>query len=272
MQSNIDKTLRLAFDAIADLYDEVRPDYPRQLIDDIISLSEIPNKGAILEIGSGSGQATAAFVEKGYCIHCIEPGENLVEIAKKKFADSPNVTFEVGFFEETEIRKTAYDLVISATAFHWVPAQKGYALAASALKPDGSIALFWNMHPEIEPRVSEALREIYKQYVPSIHAFMYRPDKKSVKEEAQSGEDEINNSGLFETAKLQYYSWSKEYTAEQYTKLLNTYANYQTLPEDVRTVFFDKVQEVINLQFGGKITNHYLATLYTARKKKIQGR
>lgn len=267
MKSNTDKTLKLAFDAVADLYDEVRPDYPQQLIDDIIRISGIPAGGSILEVGSGSGQATAAFADKGYSVHCVEPGKNLVDIAKKKFADNTKITFEVGFFEETAPKEGTYDLITSATAFHWVPAEEGYPLTAKALKPGGTIALFWNMHPDLDPAVYEALRDVYKEHVPAIHASMYRPDKKSAKEEAKGGEAEINKSGFFEPANVNHYNWSQEYTSEQYTKLLNTYANYQNLDDKVRETFFEKVREVIDTQFDGKITNHYLAVLYTAKKK-----
>lgn len=266
MRSNTDKTLKLSFDAVADIYDEVRPNYPHQLIDDIIQFSEIPNGGSILEVGSGSGQATTAFAEKGFSIHCVEPGKNLVELAKKKFADNPNITFEVSFFEESEPKEGAYDLAISATAFHWIPDEIGYPLTAKALKPNGTIALFWNMHPELDPHAYEALRNVYKQYIPDIHATVYKPDKKTAKEEAQGGESEINKSGLFTAVEIRHYNWSQEYTSEQYTKLLNTYANYQNLDRKTRETFFEKVREVINTQLDGKITNHYLALLYCAKK------
>lgn len=266
MKSNIDKTFKLSFDAVSILYDEARPDYPQQLIEDIISISNIPPNGSILEIGSGSGQATAAFADKGYIIHCVEPGKNLADIAKKKFSDNLKVSFEIKFFEDTEPKKSSYDLIISATAFHWVPAEQGYALTAKALKPGGTIALFWNMHPELDPETYEALRDVYKEHVPAIHASMYRRDRLSAKEEAKGGEAEINKSGFFEPAAVKYYNWSQEYTSEQYTKLLNTYANYQNLDDSVREDFFKKVREIIDTRFEGKITNYYLSVLYTAKK------
>lgn len=268
MKANTDKTLNLAFDAIANLYDAVRPNYPQQLIDDIISTSKIPPEGSILEVGSGSGQATSAFADKGYFIHCIEPGESLVGIAKRKFASNPKVTFEVAFFEKSTPKKEAYDLVISATAFHWVPAEEGYALAAKSLKSGGTIALFWNMHPDLDPEVYEALRTTYKEYMPAIYASLYSPDKKSAQEEAKGAEAEISRSGLFEPAQIQYYNWLQQYTSEQYTRLLNTYANYQNLDDMARESFFKKVREVIDNKFDGKIINHYLAVLYTAKKSE----
>jgi methylase of polypeptide subunit release factors len=43
------------FDEEALLYDEVRPGYPEELFDDVVSLSGTPPEGRILEIGCGTG-------------------------------------------------------------------------------------------------------------------------------------------------------------------------------------------------------------------------
>lgn len=40
------------FNQSADIYDRIRPGYPDALSDDVISLSEIPEQGRILEIGA----------------------------------------------------------------------------------------------------------------------------------------------------------------------------------------------------------------------------
>ena len=58
--------LRTSFDEDAELYDEVRPGYPPELFDDVITLSSVPNQGRVLEIGCGTGQATLPFAQRGY--------------------------------------------------------------------------------------------------------------------------------------------------------------------------------------------------------------
>lgn len=50
---------RNTFDSVACRYDEIRPGYPDELIDDIECLSGIPDDGRILEIGCGTGHATS---------------------------------------------------------------------------------------------------------------------------------------------------------------------------------------------------------------------
>ena len=62
----IDRSKRVAFEEVADLYQEVRPGYPEELVEDILSLSGIASDGRILEIGCGPGNATVAFARRGY--------------------------------------------------------------------------------------------------------------------------------------------------------------------------------------------------------------
>ncbi len=63
---------KTVFDQAARDYDEVRPGYPQELIEDIISISAIPEDGRILEIGCGTGQATIPFAKRGYSMTCLD--------------------------------------------------------------------------------------------------------------------------------------------------------------------------------------------------------
>src|ERR687889_1191732 len=92
--------LRTTFDEAAAIYDEVRPGYPEDLFDDVVSLSKIPARGRILEIGCGTGQATVPFARRGYHILCIELGENLAAVARRNLKGYPQAEVRVGAFEE----------------------------------------------------------------------------------------------------------------------------------------------------------------------------
>src|SRR3712207_4156189 len=92
--------LRTTFNQVALLYDQVRPGYPEALFDDVVSLSEIPPDGRILEIGFGTGQANVPFARRGYFILCIELGKNLATVAQKKLAAYPQVEVRNIAFED----------------------------------------------------------------------------------------------------------------------------------------------------------------------------
>ncbi|MEH2119232.1 class I SAM-dependent DNA methyltransferase [Nostoc sp.] len=157
--------LRTTFNQVALLYDQVRPGYPEALFDDVVSLSEITPDGRILEIGCGTGQATVPFAHRGYCILCIELGDNLATVAKKNLAAYPQVEVRNIAFEDWVTEENAFDLVISATAFHWLNPSIAYKKTALALTSEGAIALFWNehVHSDASNGFFEEVQELYRR-------------------------------------------------------------------------------------------------------------
>ena len=157
--------LRTTFDEAASLYDEVRPGYPEDLFDDIVSLSGIPAGGRILEIGCGTGQATVPLARRGYRIQCIELGENMAAVARRNLERYPNAEVRTGAFEESFLQEGAFDLAVSATAFHWLDPAVAYPKAARALRDGGSLALFWNVHVHSDASEGffEAAQRIYER-------------------------------------------------------------------------------------------------------------
>jgi SAM-dependent methyltransferase len=140
--------LRSIFNDDAAAYDAIRPGYPQQLIEDVISYSQIPTSGRILEVGCGTGQASLPFAQRGYALLCLDLGEEMIDIAQQKLKGFSQVAFWRGAFEDWPLEIAAFDLFISATAFHWIPREIGYPKAATALKQGGTLAIFINEHPQ----------------------------------------------------------------------------------------------------------------------------
>ena len=102
------RTRSESFDTVAELYDAYRPTYPADLIDSILCITKIPSTGQILEIGSGTGKATQLFAEKGFRVHCIEPGENLLQVARRKLQNYPQVSYAQVRFEDWSEEKERF--------------------------------------------------------------------------------------------------------------------------------------------------------------------
>ncbi len=250
-----------SFDTVAELYDEYRPSYPEPLMEEILSLTSIPDEGHILEIGSGTGKATALFAARGYSMLCIEPGEHLAEIAKRKLKGFPKIKFQVTTFEEWEADDNLFDLVISAQAFHWVAKEIRYSKTAQVLKPAGHLALFWNRTPPSEAPIDQKLDQVYQRYTPELAS--HKPD---YQKEVQVWIDELNESGYFTIVEVKHYPWREVYGTRQYLGLLNTHSDHLRLSEEKRQQLFTGIKEVLE-QEGGKIERHYEAVAYIARKR-----
>src|SRR5215213_11784525 len=228
--------LRTTFDEAASLYDEVRPGYPEDLFDDIVSLSGIPAGGRILEIGCGTGQATLPFARCGYRILCIELGQNMAAVARRNLEGYPNAEVRTEAFEEWPLQEEAFDLAISATAFHWLDPAVAYPKSARALREGGSLALFWNVHVHSDASEGffEAAQRIYEREAPEIvgpedHKGLPRPH------EVPDRTEEIEASGIFGKVTTRHYRWDETYDSEGYLRVLSTYSGHRNLGDDTRT-------------------------------------
>ena len=248
------------FDGVADLDDAYRPDYPEELVESVISTTGIQQGGRILEIGSGSGNATIMFAQRGFPMVCIEPGRNLVAIASQKLKDFPHVEFETVTFEDWNENKREFELVISAQAFHWIPKEIGYEKAARALKGNGYIALFWNMYPDPEGEILCDLSRVYQK-----HASDLANRTNSFEDLIKQREIEIMESGYFGNVEVKRFHWSARYDTKQYIGLLNTYSDHLRLSVENRSSLFEGVADLIN-KHGGCIEKPYIAVLYVAQK------
>jgi SAM-dependent methyltransferase len=250
----------LSFNTVPDLYDQYRPEYPQELVDSLIALSGLPEGGRILEVGSRTGKATLLFARRGYSIHCIEPGANLSAVAARNLQAYPEVSFEITRFEESQERFTEFDLVISAQAFHWIPREISYAKAARALKPGGSLALFWNMSPGFHGQIAEDLDRIYHELAPGLDS------PQNANEAAiQLRLDYITQSGCFGPVTVQCFPWAQIYRTWEYLGLLNTYSDHLRLSMESRQRLCEAVATIIDDQ-GGSIERDYVAVLYVAQK------
>ena len=253
-------THRALFDEAAHDYDEVRPGYPEALIKDILRISTLPKDGKILEIGCGTGQATLPFAKRGYAMICLDVGEKMVALAREKLEPYPAVCVEKTAFEDWQ-PESKFNLVISATAFHWVSPEVGYPKAASVLEPGGHFARFSNLHPKPYTGFHHTVQPIYDA------VFGPEADKgASTEESIEATASYINSTGLFEPVEVKTYAWEKRYTTAQYLKLLNTYSNHRALEPKTREELLEKIAKHIEEAYEGVVTRPYLSVLFIAKR------
>lgn len=256
-----DRSRRTSFDEVAEAYSAARPGYPEALIEDTIRLSGIPLGGRILEVGCGPGNATVPWASRGYEIVGVELGENLAALAENACRPHPNAKIVRAAFEKWPLPPEPFDLVLSASAFHWIDPDVGYAKAAAALGEEGAIALCWNRHPPEDTPLRRALGEIYRTIVPELAS---KGGAESLDATLQRPIDEIDASGLFSEVTMRSYPWRAEYTAREYIRLLHTYSDHLALPELKWRILCDAIRDLIE-EHGGVIERPYLSVLYVAR-------
>jgi 2-polyprenyl-3-methyl-5-hydroxy-6-metoxy-1,4-benzoquinol methylase len=99
------------FDGVADTYDAIRPGYPVEVFDAISDYSGATGMLRVLEIGIGTGQATAQMASRGWRVVGLEPGEHLAAVARRRLSGYPDIEVENVTFEAAEIEAGTYDVV-----------------------------------------------------------------------------------------------------------------------------------------------------------------
>ena len=168
---------RHTYDPIAALYDRARPSYPAALFADIIAYANLADDAHILEIGCGTGQATLPLAQRLYSIDCIELGAELATIVRANLAAFPPVTIHQADFDTLTLPPATYDLVLSATAFHWLDPLTRFQRTHDLLKNGGTLALFWH-RPVLTDHSRdhiEALQSVYQRLAPALTRDYERP-------------------------------------------------------------------------------------------------
>jgi ubiquinone/menaquinone biosynthesis C-methylase UbiE len=160
-QRRLREQRRSLFDGIAERYDATRRGYPAEVVDAVVATAAIGPGAAVLEIGCGTGQLTRQLADRALHLTAIDIGAAMVAAARRNIADAP-VRFQVASFEDFS-GSGPFDLIVSATAFHWIDPGTGLAKAAGLLRPGGWLALLTTGERYPEPLQSR-LRDLWLTY------------------------------------------------------------------------------------------------------------
>ena len=152
----------LLFETIAEEYDRVRPSYPADLVD--VACAGLGAGSRVLEVGCGTGKLTRELAGRGFRLEALDPAEGMVAVARRSVGDAP-VTFHIGRFEDVDLPPAAFDAIFSATAFHWVDPNVGWAKAARLLRPGGTLALLNHVGDSTGP-LHDAFRAAWREARP----------------------------------------------------------------------------------------------------------
>lgn len=257
----ITKGLEMTFNSVYSEYDKWRPTYVKELYDDIFTKREISQLSNVLEIGIGTGQATLSILEKGCSLTAIELGDRLAEYTRQKFSNYEKFIIKNMAFQDFECPYGSFDLIYSASAFHWIPEEIGYTKVFEMLKSGGVFARFAN-HPykdKEKEALHVAIQKVYAKYMPgsSMGAEYSEEDAKNLAD--------ISKKYGFTDVSYKLYHRTRTFNAKEYISLLGTYSDHIAIEEQKRLKFFDEIQNIIE-DYGNQITLYDTIDLQLARK------
>jgi SAM-dependent methyltransferase len=253
--------LETKFNEVYAEYDKWRPTYVSELYKDIMDFKQINQYSNVLEIGIGTGQATVPILEKGCFLTAIELGDKLTEYTKQKFNKYNNFNVKNMAFQDYECPPDSFDMIYSATAFHWIPEEIGYPKVYEILKSGGIFARFAN-HPYKDKGNQEldiAIQEVYSKYMPAS-----KLSPEYGENQCEKMAEEIKKYGFIDV-NYKLYHRTRTFNAKEYVSLINTYSDHRALEENKRSEFYKEIENVID-NYGGKITVYDTIDLQLARK------
>ena len=262
MATDSDLLRRDSFDSIAEDYDRSRPSYPDRLVDDLITLADIGERSRVLEIGPGTGQLSVLLAKGGASLLAVERGPKLAEVARRKLSRFEHADVVVADFDRWEASPASFDVVVAATAFHWLAPSTRVARCAALLRLGGSLAIVqtrWGVAQGDDPFFA-ASQTCYSRWDPN-HDPMFRQTRP---EDVRPCAD-LASAGFADVVHKRYVC-SREYSAARYCDLLGTFSNVLALEEGRRVGLLACISRLIHSQFGGKIARHDLYDLCIARR------
>ena len=266
---------RIHFDEIVVNYDKFRWEYPVELFADAIRYSGQGNGKRAIEIGAGTGKATAPFLDAGYAVTAVEMSANMAEFIQDKFKGYRSFDVITSTFEDASLENESYDLIFAASAFHWVDAEIGCQKVLRLLKNGGAFVLFRNNAvrsdgDELYAAVNAAYEKHYYSY--------YKADNRPVEISKMTEDDfwkpaEIHRGFRLESLEqygfgdvmMKLYYATQMYGADEYISLQDTMSDHRAMPDANRAALYAEIKEAI-IKHGGQQKMNFIFQLYMGRK------
>jgi trans-aconitate methyltransferase len=237
-----------SFGSDAERYDRARPSYPPELIDDLVT--ESPRR--VLDVGCGTGKASALFAARGCDVLGVEPDARMAEVAR-----SHGIAVEVSRFEDWNPHGRTFDLVVAAQAWHWVDHGRALPKVASVLRSGARFAAFWN-RAELDESTRAAIDAVYEAIAPELAT-----EAAARAERDHSHMHAIAESGLFEHAETWTYERLERYATSEWVELLRTQSDHILLPDEQKARLLDAVAAGLD-RLGGGLALRYRTIALTA--------
>ena len=256
------------FNEVPELYDRVRPTYPDELFADLVAITGLAERSAVLEVGCGTGQATQSLAALGCSVTAVEPGSDMAALARQRLAASPNVVVETSSFEEWDDRGRRFHVLVAAASWHWVDPSIGWRRARRVLHAGGWMALIGNVvvRRPGEPEVYAETADLHERFSPGNPDWGHPPLEDEVRA-TDEGWGPPNDPGtLFGPTIVRWYPTVQWFNGAGFADLLRSTSLYRRLDRDVREPLLDAIAERIRTRMGDRVARRYLSVLRVGQR------
>jgi ubiquinone/menaquinone biosynthesis C-methylase UbiE len=242
---------RTLFDGVAELYDESRLGYPSDIVDFMLATAGVGAGSDVLEVGCGTGQLTQSLASHGFRLTAIDIGASMVGVAQRRLHGS-DISFQVASFEDFVAADASLDLIVSATAFHWIDPEVKFRKPARLLRQGGWLALLETGERYDDP-LGAALQDIWTARSDDGGIWVRQPHPGAT--------DIATGTGLFETAIHRTHTQRIARPAETVIGVENTRATHLSWPAAMRRDFTAELRRQIGSAAEVQLTQETSLTM-----------
>jgi SAM-dependent methyltransferase len=129
------------FNRAADVYERVRPGYPREALDWLVLELDLRAGRTVVDLAAGTGKLTRLLVATGARVIAVEPADGMLAVLRSEVPEAEAIT---GTAEQIPLPDASADALLVAQAFHWFANDRALAEIHRVLRPGGTFALVWN--------------------------------------------------------------------------------------------------------------------------------
>ena len=141
MTQSLHPAAKRGFSASAELYQQVRPDYPAEISQWLADTLTLPVDARLLDLGSGTGKFIPYLRPLSKNIIAVDPVAEM--LAQLKLAH-PDIEAVEGLSHQLPLPDHSLNAVFCAQSFHWFADSATLQELDRVLKPQGYLVLIWN--------------------------------------------------------------------------------------------------------------------------------
>jgi SAM-dependent methyltransferase len=215
----------------------------------------------VLDVGIGTGVSARPFQAAGCRVLGVEVDARMAEFARRDGFD-----VEVAKFEHWDPAGRTFDAIIAGMTWHWIDPAVGARKAAELLRPDGRLAVFWNVGQPLA-ELALAFSEVYRRVLPDTPFAGAPSDPLAAYEQILTRTvEEIRDVDKFTDPERLRFDWEQRYTTAQWLEQVPTFGGHSQFPPEQLDELLAGIGAAIDAA-GSSFTMQYAAVAITATRR-----